>query len=74
LVNNRYAAGTHLPILLKGLDPDKKYSVSEVNLLPGAKSTVPEAIYSGKYLMTVGINPDVREWRTSVLLGVNEVK
>jgi alpha-galactosidase len=25
LVNNRYAAGTHFPILLKGLDPDKKY-------------------------------------------------
>ncbi|MDO3625014.1 alpha-galactosidase [Mucilaginibacter sp. BT774] len=74
LVNNRYATGSHLPILLKGLDPDKKYTVSELNLFPGTKSPIAEATYSGKYLMTVGINPDVREWRTSVLLGVNEVK
>jgi alpha-galactosidase len=74
LVNNRYATGSHLPILLKGLDPDKKYKVSEVNLFPGTKSPIAETTYSGKYLMTVGINPDVREWRTSVLLGINEVK
>jgi alpha-galactosidase len=74
LVNNRYATGTHLPIPLKGLDPDKKYIVSEVNLLPGTKSTIAEATYSGKYLMTVGINPDVREGRASVLLGLQEAK
>jgi len=74
LVNSRYNAGTHLPIRLKGLDPDKSYSVSEVNLFPGTKSTIPNATYTGKFLMTVGINPDVREGRTSVLIGVKEVK
>jgi alpha-galactosidase len=74
LVNNRYVAGSHLPIRLNGLDPDKKYAVSEVNLFPGTKSTIAEATYSGKYLMTVGINPDVHEGRMSVLVGVNEVK
>ena len=74
LVNNRYDTGTHLPIKMKGLDPDKKYKVSEVNLFPGTKSTIEEATYTGKYLMTVGINPDVREGRTSVMIGVQEVK
>lgn len=74
LVNARYAAGTHLPIPLKGLDPDKKYTVGEVNLFPGTKSSFADATYTGKYLMTVGINPDVRDGRTSVLIGINEVK
>ena len=74
LVNNRYAAGSKKPIILKGLDPVKMYSVSEVNLYPGTKSSVPDASYSGKFLMTVGINPDVHQGRTSVLVAVKEVK
>lgn len=72
LVNNRYDAGSRRPILLKGLDPDKMYEVSEVNLYPGTRSTISEAAYSGNFLMTVGINPDVREGRTSVLLALKE--
>jgi alpha-galactosidase len=74
LVNTRYGAGTNLPIRLKGLDPDKIYTISEVNLYPGTKSTVPNTTYTGKFLMTVGINPDVREGRESVLIGVVEKK
>ncbi len=74
LVNNRYDAGSHKPILLKWLDPDKSYAVSEVNLYPGTTSTIPNAVYTGKFLMTIGINPDVREGRTSVLIGVEEKK
>ncbi|MDB5141313.1 MAG: rafA [Mucilaginibacter sp.] len=74
LVNTRYAAGTHLPIRLKGLDSDKNYAVHEVNLFPGTKSSIENATYSGKFLMTVGINPDVHEGRMSVLIGVQEVK
>jgi len=74
LVNNRYAAGSKLPIKLKGLNPDKNYMVSEENLFPGAQSSIANATYSGKFLMTVGINPDVREGRTSVLVGVRELK
>jgi alpha-galactosidase len=45
-----------------------------VNLFPGTKSSIENATYSGKYLMTIGINPDVHEERTSVLIGVQEVK
>jgi len=74
LVNNRYAAGSKLPIKLKGLNPDKNYALSEVNLFPGAQSSIPNAAYSGKFLMTVGINPDVNEGRTSVLIGLKEQK
>jgi alpha-galactosidase len=74
LLNNRYDTGSHKPILLKGLDPDKSYAVSEVNLYPGTTSTIPNAVYTGKFLMTIGINPDVRDGRTSVLIGVEEKK
>jgi len=74
LVNNRYDKGTHRPIKLKGLGPDKKYSVKEINLYPGTKSNIKEAIYSGDFLMTVGINPEVREGRTSVVVAIDERK
>ena len=72
LVNNRYATGSKLPIRLKGLNPDKNYAVNEVNLFPGAKSTIAGGVFSGSFLMTVGINPDVRDGRTSVLIAVKE--
>lgn len=74
-VNNRYATGSTSPVVLKGLDPAKKYSVKEINLYPGTKSTLPDhAVYSGNYLMMVGLNPDVNTRRSSVILEVNEVK
>jgi alpha-galactosidase len=73
LVNNRYDEGSKLPILLKGLDPRKKYKLEEVNLYPGTKSTIDAGkIYSGDFLMTVGFNPDVKSSRTSVVLQVKE--
>jgi len=74
LVNNRYTAGSKLPIRLKGLNPDKNYAVSEVNLFPGTRSTIPDGVFSGRFLMTVGINPDVREGRTSVLIAITAQK
>jgi alpha-galactosidase len=74
LVNNRYHKGTFAPIKLKGLDAGKKYSVKEINLYPGTKSSLKDAFYSGDFLMTVGINPEVREGRASVVLAIEEVK
>ena len=46
------------PILAQGLDPMKKYKVTEINMMPGQKSTLPEngKTYSGDYLMKVGID------------------
>lgn len=45
-------------VLLQGLDPLKKYKIQEINLLPDTKSSQAEdgKIYSGDYLMKVGLN------------------
>jgi alpha-galactosidase len=74
LVSNRYDAGSHLPIQLKGLNPNKKYKVQEVNLYPGTKSNIKaNAVFTGDYLMKVGINPEVKAGRESVILEIDEV-
>jgi alpha-galactosidase len=75
LVNDRFAAGSKLPIRLKGLDASKKYRVKEINLYPGMRSTIDATKeYTGDFLMTVGINPDVNARRTSVILSIDAVK
>ncbi|HEY8938132.1 MAG TPA: alpha-galactosidase [Cyclobacteriaceae bacterium] len=66
---------TEKPVKLNGLDPAKKYTVKEINLYPGAKSPINSStIYSGDFLMKVGINPNISLYKTSVVLEVNEVK
>lgn len=73
LVNDRYNAGSKLPIRFKGLDAAKKYTIREVNLYGSSRSPVdPVKIYSGEFLMTVGFNPDVDAQRPSVVLMVQE--
>jgi alpha-galactosidase len=69
LVNNRYGAGNKGPIRLKGLDPARQYRVQEVNDYPGARPIRENgAVYSGDYLMKVGLDPQVNARRTSVVL------
>lgn len=53
----RYAE-KNLPVRLQGLDENKKYRVKEINLMPGAQSSLQgnDQVYSGQYLMNVGIN------------------
>ena len=64
-----------LPVKLKGLKPDKKYSIKEINLYPGTGSAIPaNLVLSGEYLMTVGFNPIVSTRRTSVIVTVDEIK
>ena len=73
LVSNRQDAGSHLPILLKGLDVEKKYRLAEINLYPDSKSSIdPQAIYSGEFLMKIGFNPNVNASRPSVVLQISE--
>ncbi|MDP4209135.1 MAG: alpha-galactosidase [Bacteroidota bacterium] len=75
LVNNRYSAGSKVAVPLKGLDAGKKYRVQEINLYPGTKSAGGlNAVYSGDFLMTVGLNPRVNSNRASVVLKIDEVK
>lgn len=74
LVNYRYGVKSTLPILLKGLDPAKKYTIEEINLYPGTKSTLTGTkVYTGDFLMKIGFNPDVNTSRTSVILKIEAV-
>lgn len=45
-------------VRLQGLDPMAKYLVKEINLMPSTRSTLREdgKVYSGDYLMKIGIN------------------
>ena len=71
LVNNRYDQGSKFPIRLKGLDPARQYRIKELNVYPGANSTIdPTKTYSGEFLMTIGYNPHVNTGRTSVILEI----
>ncbi|MHA4894871.1 alpha-galactosidase [Pedobacter sp. PWIIR3] len=75
LVNNRYDEASKFPILLKGLDPAKKYTLKEINLMPGSNSSINGSkTYSGNFLMTVGFNPELNSGRTSVVLQIDEIK
>jgi len=64
-----------MPVRLKGLNPEKKYGIKEINLYPGVRSALPaDLILSGEYLMTIGFNPGVSLRRTSVIVTVEEAK
>jgi len=74
LTTNRYNIISHL-VLLKGLDPNKKYLIKELNLYPETTSTIAaETVLTGDFLMKVGFKPNINAQRTSVLLELNEVK
>jgi alpha-galactosidase len=71
LVNNRYGEGSKFPIKLKGLDPAKQYTITELNVYPGTTSAIDATrSSSGNYLMTVGFNPQVNSHRASVVLQI----
>ncbi len=74
LISQRFDAGSHSPVKLKGLDPAKQYAIKEINLYPGTKSGIKEGTFSGDFLMTIGINPEVHDDRASVVLSVEERK
>lgn len=76
LTTNRFDTGYNpTPIKLKGLSPNKKYSVKEINLFPGTTSSLKaDLVYTGDYLMNIGINPELSGRRSSVILELNEVK
>ncbi|QEM14318.1 alpha-galactosidase [Mucilaginibacter rubeus] len=75
LVNNRYGSGTKVPVRLKGLDPNKKYRVKEINLYPGTGSVLgnEDLTFTGDFLMNVGINPETSTYHTSVVLQLEAI-
>lgn len=74
LVNYRYGESSKAPIRLKGLDPNKKYKLEEINLYPGTQSTLKkDVVFSGDFLMNIGFNPEVNTGRTSVIVKIKEI-
>ncbi len=76
LTNWRYLAETSTrPVKLKGLDKDKRYRVTEINLYEGERSPVDhQKVYSGEFLMNVGFNPMVDSYRASVVIKIESVQ
>ncbi|MEL6863186.1 MAG: alpha-galactosidase [Bacteroidota bacterium] len=76
LVSNRVLFHTNTePIRLEGLAANQQYRIREINLYPGTHSSINTArIYSGDFLMKIGINPDINNRRKSVVLEINAVK
>lgn len=56
-IHPRYAEKS-LPVRLQGLEKDRKYRVKEINLMPDTNSSLSgnDQVYSGEYLMNVGLN------------------
>jgi len=72
LTNWRYVADTSVrPVKLQGLDPDKKYRITEINLYSNQHSPIDSGkIYSGDFLLKIGINPVINLSRPSVVLKI----
>jgi len=74
LIDNRYGVSSSLPVKLKGLDAQKTYKVTEINLYPDTRSSLQaDKTYSGDFLMNIGLNPDVKANRASVVLKIEAV-
>lgn len=59
-------------VKMRGLNPTKNYEVREINLMPGVKSSLREngKIYSGDYLMKVGVDAFTSRQTSSRLIEV----
>lgn len=63
------------PLKLNGLNPDKKYKIEEINLLPGTQSKLPVNgnTYSGDYLMKEGIKVFSNQHTVSHVIEITEM-
>lgn len=64
----------YAPVRLEGLDPKKSYSIEEINLMPGGKKSIEESgnLYTGDYLMKVGLRVSTSGNESSVVLEITE--
>ncbi|MGL5227181.1 MAG: alpha-galactosidase [Bacteroidales bacterium] len=60
---------------MKGLDPDKKYKLNEINIFPGEGSSISglQETYTGAYLMNSGLSLRLNGDYDSVVLEVEEI-
>jgi len=62
------------PIKLQGLDSNKTYRLTEINLYDKQRSPIDSSrTYSGDFLMKVGFNPSVNLSRTSVVISIEAI-
>lgn len=62
-------------VRLEGLDPLKKYKVEEINIMPQAKNTFEASgnVFSGDFLMKVGVKVSSAKQESSVVLEITAV-
>lgn len=62
-------------VRLEGLDPLKKYKVEEINIMPETKNTFEASgnVFSGDFLMKVGVKVSSAKQESSVVLEITEV-
>ena len=72
-IHPRYADKT-LPVRLQGLNADKKYRVKEINMMPGSGSSLKgnNQVFSGEYLMNVGLDLFTTQQLNSRLIEITE--
>ncbi len=71
-LNSRFGE-SFLPVRLQGLDPSRTYSVKEINMFPGERTSIESGkSYTGDYLMKIGLNIGTGAPLTSTLLEISE--
>ncbi|MDD3789039.1 MAG: GH36 C-terminal domain-containing protein, partial [Petrimonas sp.] len=75
LTNWRYVGDPALrPVKLQGLDANKNYRLTELNLYGDQRTPVDRSkTYSGDFLMNAGFNPSVNLNRTSVVIKLEAI-
>ncbi|MEO5998593.1 MAG: alpha-galactosidase [Chitinophagaceae bacterium] len=70
-LNMRYGSNLNV-VKLEGLDPNKKYTVQEINLYPGTFSRIAQnqKVYSGEVLMNKGLTVSSNASLTSAILEI----
>ena len=59
------------PLKFQGLDAQKRYRITEINLYGGQKSNINGSqVFTGDFLLKAGFNPDVGLYRPSVVLKI----
>ena len=63
------------PVRFQGLDPNKKYKVEEINIMPDGKKSVEESgeTFTGDYLMKIGLKVSSSKVESSVVLEITEI-
>ncbi|MFZ4863666.1 alpha-galactosidase [Sphingobacterium sp. Mn56C] len=74
LTKYTHVSKTTNPIKWDGLDANKNYKITEINLYKSGSYLQNDLVLSGDFLMKVGINPILENNRRSVVLLLEEVK